>query len=559
MKEKLMNSTLKQKIISVVVIIVLIGGSIGGYYIYRSLNKKSSTPTLDMASLYQDEVVSLGNIVVGLSESGTASLVYEEIDLNVGYEVTEILAVVGVQVDEGDVLAKLDLEASELDDTDAIEDLEAAKDALDEKKIEVEAKSVQAEGNYNKAVAAGESAKTIYDLTIDEIDAGLSDMDDRIEELEESIDSLQYQIKNGLNNDLGLEESKEELQTIEESIIKKETEIAELDNANSSIQTDVEQAKAELEQLEKNYESQLSKITSLTVQYDEAYDALPNEINDIEAQLASKKTERAKYVANMPGDKVDAKAVYDANMNAYNNASADYTLTLASLEKEVKIAEDLVETLTANLEDDTAEEAQENVIIDADGNLLAPCSGYVTSVTEPASRTVDGNTVKTGLNIAVSDGDYAKIDVSVSQDDIADIYIGMETNIVFDAYEDIVITAVVDSLSLTPSGDMGSSVNYTVSILCDIPQDKGMTIFSSMTSTVTFVKSQKTDVMVISANYVGNEDGSQYVYVEQSDGSVKKTEIVTGFSDGFDVEIVSGVEVGDIIVNESAVSSIENK
>ncbi len=555
MKEKIVNKlkgiTAKQKIISVVLIVVLVVGSAGGYAIYQSLNGRTAVATLDMASLYQDEIVQLGDIVVGISESGTASLVYEQIDLDSGYEVTEIYAATGVYFEEGEVLATLDLDASDLEDTDALEELEEAEDALTQKTIEVEAQLIQAESTYNKAVAAGESAATIYDLTIDEINDGLTDIDDEIEELEDNIADLEYQVTNGLTDDFGLEDAQDELESIAASITSKEAEIAKTTDAMA-----LETLNSELEKLEEEYTQQEAMVTSLTSQYDTAYDALSDQIENYEDQLASKETERTRYVANMPGDKVDAKSVYDTAMNTYSNAYTEYSLTVASLNAELEEAQELVDTLTEALEEE--DEEDEAIIIDEDGNLLAPCSGYITSVSEPSSITIENNTIESGLSITMSDGDYAQIDISISQDDIADIYIGMVANVVFDSYEDVTIISEVDTLSLTPSGDMASSVNYTVTVVCDIPQDEGMTIFSSMTATVTFVEAQTNDVMVISSNYVGYEDGVQYVYVEQADGSVVKTDIVTGFSDGFDVEVISGVEVGDIIVNESAVSSIEN-
>lgn len=555
MKEKIVNKlkgiTKKQKIISVVVIVALVVGSVGGYTIYKSMNGRGAVATLDMASLYQDEIVQLGDIVVGVSESGTASLVYEELDLDSGYEVTEIYAETGVYFEEGEVLATLDLDASDLEDTDALDELEDAEDALTQKTIEVEAQLIQAESTYNKAVAAGESAATIYDLTIDEINDGLTDIDDQIEELEDNISDLEYQVTNGLTDDFGLEDAQEELTSTSASITSKEAEISAATDAMT-----LETLNAELEKLEEEYTQQEAEITSLTSQYDTAYDALSDQIDNYEDELASKETERTRYVANMPGDKVDAQSVYDTAMNTYSNAYADYSLTVASLDAELEEAEELVDTLTEALEEE--DEEDEAIIIDEEGNLLAPCSGYITSVSEPSSITIDNNTIESGLSITMSDGDYAQIDISISQDDIADIYIGMVANVVFDSYEDVTIISEVDTLSLTPSGDMASSVNYTVTVTCDIPQDEGMTIFSSMTATVTFVEAQTNDVMVVSSNYVGYEDGVQYVYVEQADGSVVKTEIVTGFSDGFDVEVISGVEVGDIIVNESAVSDIEN-
>ena len=53
------------------------------------------------------------------------------------------------------------------------------------------------------------------------------------------------------------------------------------------------------------------------------------------------------------------------------------------------------------------------------------------------------------------------------------------------------------------------------------------------------------------------EDGEtfkSYVKVKDAKGNVKTQEVVTGFSDGVNVEIVEGLEVGDVVLIESKVA-----
>lgn len=551
MKENKKSVSKGKIIVSAVVIVVVVLGSIGGYFIYRTFNKGEAIATLDMTSLYQDEVVELSDIIVGTSESGTASLVYEEIDLDTGYEVTEILAVAGVYVEEGEVLATIDLENSNLDDSDEQQDLDDAESALTKLEIEVASSKVAAQTTYDKSIVAGESAEAIYNLEIQDIEDTLDDYDDEIASLESDITTYEKLLKNGLSSDYGLSDAMEDLAEAEAGI-----ETVEANIAVTTEETALEESEKELETFEQAKETAEKEIETAVEQYDEAYELVGEQLEQAESDLTKAEKSRTTYAASMSNLKAEALASYETTMNTYNNASDLYTITIETLNDDLEDAEELVEELTEALESD--DDDDDAVVIDVDGNLLAPCSGYIMTVTEPSSVTMDGNTVESGLSIIVSDGDYAQIDVSVSQDDIADIYIGMDANIVFDAYEDTMITAVVDSLSLTPSGDMTSSVNYTVTIICDIPQDEGMTIFSSMTATVTFIEAQSNDVMAISTNYIVYEDGQQYVYLESDDGSVEKIEVETGFSDGFDVEIISGLEVGDIVVNESAVMDIED-
>ena len=80
-------------------------------------------------------------------------------------------------------------------------------------------------------------------------------------------------------------------------------------------------------------------------------------------------------------------------------------------------------------------------------------------------------------------------------------------------------------------------------------------IFNGMSATVTFVSKQVEDVIYVSNRAVTVEDGKSYVKIKDENGEAVKTEVTTGFSDGSNVEIQSGVNEGDIVLIESKVSS----
>jgi HlyD family secretion protein len=61
-------------------------------------------------------------------------------------------------------------------------------------------------------------------------------------------------------------------------------------------------------------------------------------------------------------------------------------------------------------------------------------------------------------------------------------------------------------------------------------------------------------VLIVSNRAVITESGKQYLLIKQEEGEPLKTEVVTGFSDGVSVEVVSGVEEGDVALIESKVS-----
>ena len=75
-----------------------------------------------------------------------------------------------------------------------------------------------------------------------------------------------------------------------------------------------------------------------------------------------------------------------------------------------------------------------------------------------------------------------------------------------------------------------------------------------MTGDITFITKETEEVMYVSNRAIIREGTKSYVKVKEADGSVKKTQVVTGFSDGVNVEIVEGLEVGDVVLIESKVT-----
>ncbi len=69
-----------------------------------------------------------------------------------------------------------------------------------------------------------------------------------------------------------------------------------------------------------------------------------------------------------------------------------------------------------------------------------------------------------------------------------------------------------------------------------------------MTAFITFLKKEKTDVLLVPNKAIFVEDGKQYVNVKQSDGKTKKTAITGGLTNGIQTEVVEGLKQGETVV-----------
>jgi len=144
------------------------------------------------------------------------------------------------------------------------------------------------------------------------------------------------------------------------------------------------------------------------------------------------------------------------------------------------------------------------------------------------------------------------LSVSVAQDDISAISVGDNVDIELTAYENAVYPGTVTAISTTASSSNSNTVSYpvTVTMTGDVSA-----VFAGMTGNVTFITKEVANVLYVSNKAIINEGTKSYVKKKDSDGNITTVEVTTGFSDGYQVEIKSGLDEGDTVLIESQVSA----
>ena len=73
-------------------------------------------------------------------------------------------------------------------------------------------------------------------------------------------------------------------------------------------------------------------------------------------------------------------------------------------------------------------------------------------------------------------------------------------------------------------------------------------LYGGMTADITFVTDSIEDVLYVSAKaIVTGEDGCTGVYVKNTEGEMEWKAVETGFSNGSEIEITSGLSEGDAV------------
>ena len=234
---------------------------------------------------------------------------------------------------------------------------------------------------------------------------------------------------------------------------------------------------------------------------------------------------------------LNAKQTYDLRKLAYDTAQETYDVTLANLEEDAAVQEEIYE--------ETKEKWEAYSSYISGSGVLAQYNGIVTGV-----ELEEGDSISTGsVLVTLYDMEDVAMSVTVDEKDMEDISLGSEANISFTAYPEEIFRAQVTEIS-DASTDSDGNVLYDVTVTLEGDVSK---LFQGMTGDITFVTKQSEETLYIYRRAVITENEKSYVKVRDEEGNTVKKEISTGFSDGIYIQVVEGLSEGDIVLIESRV------
>ncbi len=572
--------------------VVVVSGGVGVWlYLQGTGTTQSGSSPMNQ---YMEETVRIDDIVVGISEMGSTTMNTSDIVLGYATTVLEVYAKAGTYVQAGDQLALVD--ASEQESAVATLESELYQEQLQLQStvLSAEAQKIQADSTYQEKLLIGELAELSYSLSITDLENGYQDILQSISDMYIEIVDTETEISNlsstygisslesnvssysatvtSLQNQLNhaktcttytisvmshLSESVESIaemqadiiDNVEEGEIIPFAEVKELDeDAEEGCpypdwEHDVEVLTQQLVTAQQNLSDVESKLTQANNNIESDTERLYSQITNLYDSIASQELAKANYEVSMELKRLEIESDYNMDLYEYETAKQSYNNTVAQVNNDIANAQEKVNTLT--------EEIQEYEVVTS--LVVAPIDGYIMTHSDAGSSLNANNTV-----ITIAEREEVNILVSIDQEDIANVFVGMDTNVVFDAYDQVTVKGKIDSISIVPAGGMQSSVSYTVTIVCDLTEYADLVIYQGMTATVTFIQKQTENVLVVSNKCIINENGKQYVKVKMDTGQIQQREIKTGFSDGFDVEVTTGIEEGEIVIIESAVMQYAN-
>lgn len=355
-------------------------------------------------------------------------------------------------------------------------------------------------------------------------------INDKLKELNSQLEQAKSNLNSAQNNKQAaiLTQNKAWEDTVYASKSQYESErnsivnnINDLTKKINEIDANIKEVTKQIEELSKNLDENQAKIEELKVTQNSMQSeksSIQSELNAANSSLSTLDSNRQKQLAQESKDKAS-----NDKINSLSNSGLDDAITIAQKEVD-KINEEISKV----------NKLKENSILYAESDGVILALNYAAGATTLPEQPV----------VAIGKGDNVVVEVTVSQEDITKIEEGQEVKISVHAFPDAKLTGKVASLNLKPN-TQGNSTNYSVTVQIDKNDYK---LLDGMTASVQFIVKEVTDVLMLSNKAITLKDGKQFVNIKQEDGTRKEVEITTGFSDGKNSEILSGLSEGDTVV-----------
>jgi len=205
---------------------------------------------------------------------------------------------------------------------------------------------------------------------------------------------------------------------------------------------------------------------------------------------------------------------------------------IAILEMEVDAAERAVD------------EAQSKLEVE---NITAPFDGVVTSVDVEEGDIIPDSGMSQVTIVRLIDPTSMELGVDLDEIDIPDVKLNQRTIIEVDALPDVQLEGKVISISPLPTVEAGV-VLYNVKIGFDVPQGSGLKV--GMSATADIITNERGGVLLVPDRAIKQDSQGNPIVWVMVDEQVEARPVVIGISDGFQTEIIDGLDEGEIVAIE---------
>jgi HlyD family secretion protein len=181
--------------------------------------------------------------------------------------------------------------------------------------------------------------------------------------------------------------------------------------------------------------------------------------------------------------------------------------------------------------------------------VRAPISGYILERTiQPGDPVVPLTSYQEGT-VLMSMADMGRLVFrgTVDEIDVGRLSEGMQVRLKVGALPDVHVTGRVARISLK-ARKQDNATSFPVEVLID-PLERS-TLRAGLSANAEVIIDQRKQVLTIPERVVTFENGSAWVNVRRPDGTTEKRTIRTGLSDAIQVEVLEGLQEGELILEK---------
>ncbi|MBC8576921.1 efflux RND transporter periplasmic adaptor subunit [Yanshouia hominis] len=577
-------------------LLVLAGGGLG-WWIYTEKGSSEDEVT------YRQYTVQRGDVTVGISESSSISLDREVITFPVSTTVEKIFVKAGESVRKGDPLMRLNAEEIEAGMVSYRLQVQMAELELEQAKLDQQSKLVKAEQEYRATVLEGELAADNQSLSVSDLEKKLASAQEDLEDALENLDkyrNYEEDYDDDYSDLQALEKRVETYRSLYQDYQSQYDTVADLEIKIASYRERIDElcegkTEEEIQDWKEDEDSTYSKYLklladaqeelagrdseSLSGSYRSAYEKYQtyqekysdrladfNEEYDVEYGDDDELEDKIEKLEDTVSDYADALEQAKLNQKT-GTLSAEQIRELAELSAQTALSQYNLTKLLLNQDVDEAQEIYDQTLrqineiqqsLSDDGIVYAPCTGMIVSISLDegddfdVTYDEDTDTLREQTLLTMTDISSVYVPITVSEEDILNVYIGQPSTVTMTAFEGMTFEAEVDTISVEAARSGAATVSYTVNVR--YLGENELDMYEGMSAQTTLIQRTAADVLYVSNQAVTNTDGIAAVQKLGEDGNAVTARIKTGFSNGQYVEILEGLEEGDVVLAESGVS-----
>jgi HlyD family secretion protein len=505
----------KRKIIIGLVILILVGFVVSKVFI------KNNTAN------FTEEKVVRGTIVQEVSETGTVKK-GEEINLSfpAGGKIEKIYVQAGTSVKSGDVLAKLNVGQLNIQYAEAQASLEVAKAQLQIAQTSL--------ANYQTDFLAQRQNLTNVNAAAQE------NLDSAYEDALNTLDDAYLKIYNALNT----------VKTIQATYFYKGDQEGVMVTSNKDlIENSLNSAKSAIT---------IAKISSKNEDIETTLSVMKKSLQDTSLALTiiRQTCDQSSYKDAVSSTDKTSLDTHRININTVltNTINAQQVISSAKITNETNVnaTENKVSAAEGNLKkagDDISlyqaqqkqTEAQVNLLRQqiSDASIVAPTDGQVAAVNKQ-----EGEITQASQSVIsfISAGPF-QIETNIYEEDVVKIKIGDPVDINLTAFSGQTFSGKI--ISINPAEKLVDGVVY-YEVKIDFPSAPEETK-PGMTADITIKTAQKDNVLILPESAITEKNGQAFVQIKK-DNKLEDKEVQVGLKGGEgQVEIVSGLQEGDLV------------